>query len=375
MNAALETHSSGLFEPTSVLGWVHDEDAATEKTARLVNAARAGLDVDSEPTSIGETVGQSVAVVGDAQLAAAMPESADVTLIADGREFDDVGADLSDVRVERGRVIDVFRSLGDIELTLEARVTDDCIDCMECVRAGPDDAVTRTPVDVDPAATGGEWIDVCPTDAIDLEGVRRTVSFDQVVHPDGEDDAPAGRPATTPTPTSGRSRPSATYSTPIDRRFSTSRWTSVRRVTPDRRVSSLLRRLSPRRGVEARTTRGQLRPFVLSELRACTSSCPTGAVDLADRSNERIAREVEALVDEEPNGGLLDWSSSAAVDPQIVAFVCSERAQTALSRYGQLAASGREEVSYPRSFPFASTVRTRSGRHTSSTRSQRVPTA
>ena len=333
-------------------GWVHDRDAATEKTARLVNAARAGLDVESEPQSVGGNVGRSVAVVGDAQLAAAMPESADVTLVADGQEFDDVGTDLSDVRLERGRVLDVSGSLGNIEITLEARVTEDCIDCMECVRAGPDDAVTRTPVDVDPNAPAGEWVDVCPTDAIDLDGVKRTVSFDQVVFPDGEDDAPGG---TTGYHTDADLGTIAAVSDLLepDR-------PSYLDLEMDVCASGDSGQEGCRACYDACPHEAVSKPaphevsFDLSACQncgACTSSCPTGAVELADRSNEQIAREVEALLDEEPSGGLLDWSSTTAIDPQVVAFVCSERAETALSRYGQLAASGREDVSYPPILP------------------------
>ncbi|ELY46557.1 hydrogenase iron-sulfur subunit [Natronorubrum bangense] len=333
-------------------GWVHDKDAATEKTARLVNAARAGLDVESEPASVGGNVGRSVAVVGDAQLAAAMPESADVTLVADGQEFDDVGTDLSDVRLERGRVLDVSGSLGNIEITLEARVTEDCIDCMECVRAGPDDAVTRTPVDVDPDAPGGEWVDVCPTDAIDLDGGKRTVSFDQVVFPDGEDDAPGG---TTGYHTDADLGTIAAVSDLLepDR-------PSYLDLEMDVCASGDSGQEGCRACYDACPHEAVSKPaphevsFDLSACQncgACTSSCPTGAVELADRSNERLAREVEALLDEEPSGGLLDWSSTTAIDPQVIAFVCSERAETALSRYGQLAASGREDVSYPPILP------------------------
>jgi len=49
-------------------GWVHSEDEATEKTARLVNAARARIDGNGskEKTAVGNEVG----VVADAELAA-----------------------------------------------------------------------------------------------------------------------------------------------------------------------------------------------------------------------------------------------------------------------------------------------------------------
>ncbi len=332
-------------------GWVHDERAATEKTARLVNAARARLDTGDTPASIGIDVGTSVAVVGDPHFAAALPERADVTLIADGEELDDVETDLGSVRIQRGRVRDVSGTLGNVDVTLKARVTKDCIDCMECVRAGPDGAVTRTPVDVDPGTPGGEWVDVCPTDAIDLEGVTRTITFDQVVHPDGEDSAPGG--------TTG-------YHTATD----LSTVAEVSDLLGYERASFLDLEMDVcasgdsdqegcRRCYDACPHGAVSKPAAdevsfdrsaCQNCGACTSSCPTGAVDLADRSNETIAREIEALVAEEPGGGLLDRTPEA-IEPQVVAFVCSQRAERALSRYGRMAARGDAEVSYPPILP------------------------
>ncbi|WIV66486.1 hydrogenase iron-sulfur subunit [Natrialbaceae archaeon AArc-T1-2] len=332
-------------------GWVHDERAATEKTARLVNAARASLVDGDEPASVGGDVGRSVAVVGDAQLAAAMPDSADVSLIADGQELDDVGVDLSAVSLERGRVRDVSGTLGNFEVVLESRVTEDCIDCMECVRLGPDDGVTRTPVDVDPDVDSGEWVEVCPTDAIDLEGVTRTVPFDQVVHPDGADDAVGG---TTGYHTDDDLGTIAAVSDllGLDRG-------SYLELEPDVCAAGDSGQEGCRACYDACPHDAVSKPapdevsFDLAACQncgACTSSCPTGAVELTERSSERIAREVEALVDEAPGGGLLD-RSGPAIDEQVVAFVCSERAERALSTYGRMAARGDADVSYPPILP------------------------
>jgi hypothetical protein len=43
--------------------------------------------------------------------------------------------------------------------------------------------VTRNPVDIAPEAPDGEWADCCPVDAIDLDGVERTIEADQVIFP------------------------------------------------------------------------------------------------------------------------------------------------------------------------------------------------
>ena len=332
-------------------GWVHDERAATEKTARLVNAARTRLDDDGETESVGGDVGTSVAVVGDAGFAAALPEKADVTLIADGADFDSADHDLDDIRIVRGRVRDVSGALGNVDVTLAARVTEDCIDCMECVRAGPDDAVTRTPIDIDPNAPRGEWIDVCPTDAIDLDGITRTLRFDQVVHPGGPDRSVGG--------TTGY-HTEATLSTvaAVSDLLGYERG-SFLDLGMDVCASGDSGQEGCRNCYDACPHGAVSKPaadevsFDLSACQncgACTSSCPTGAVGLTERSNERIAREVEALVTEEPSGGLLD-RTPPAIETQIVAFVCSERAERALSVYGRMAARGDADVEYPPILP------------------------
>ena len=331
--------------------WVHEGAAATEKTARLVNAARASLDDREDAPAIGGDVGSSVAVVGDAELAASLPRRADVTLLADGEDFDGTDADLGGVRIERGRVVDVAGSLGNIEVTLEARVTDDCIDCMECVYANPSGDVTRTPVDVDPEASDGPWTEICPTDAIDLEGVTRTLTFDQVVHPDGEDPAPGG---TTGYHTGADATTVAAVSDLLDHDRP-----SPLDLDMDVCASGESGEEGCRACYDACPHGAVSKPasdevsFDLSACQncgACTSSCPTGAVELVERSNEHVAREVEALVVEEPGGGLLS-RASPDIETQVVAFVCSERAERALLRYGRLAARGDAEVSYPPILP------------------------
>ena len=331
-------------------GWVHDERAATEKTARLVNASRSSLDAEPDVPSTDSNVGTSVAVVADAQFAAALPEAADVTLIADGREFDDVAVDLDDIRLERGRVRTVAGSLGELDVTLEATVTEDCIDCMKCVREGPDGAITRTPVDIAPDTPHGEWVDVCPTDAIDLDGVSRTLTFDQVVYP-GSDDPAAG--GTTGFHTDTELSTVAAVSDLLSPGTE-----SFLDLEMDVCASGDSGQEGCRACYDACPHGAVSKPAVdtiefngsaCQNCGACTSSCPTGAVELTDRSNEQLAREVEALLAEEPGGGLLD-RTPPAIDPQVIAFVCSKEAQRALRQYGREAARGAD-IEYPPILP------------------------
>ncbi len=330
-------------------GWVHGERAATEKTARLVGAARAGLGVDGEPETVTST-GTDVAVVGDATLAASLPDGADVTLIADGRELEDVAVDLEDIRIERGRVVDVSGSLGRFELTLESRVTEACVDCMACHRAGPEGAITRRPVDVEPGTSGGEWVDVCPTDAIELGGIERTLRFDQVVNPDGADDAPGG---TTGYHTdTGLAVAAVSELLAVERPSHLELEMDVCASGESGQEGCRLCHDACPHGAVSKPAADEV-AFDLAACRncgACTSSCPTGAVSLADRSNRRLAREVEALLVEEPPSGLLD-RSEPPIEPAVLAFVCSERAERALSRYGRLTASGEGDASYPPILP------------------------
>ncbi|MES3516711.1 MAG: hydrogenase iron-sulfur subunit [Natronomonas sp.] len=338
-------------------GWVHDEAAATDKTSRLVNAARAGRQQKPMPRSSIHQAGHEVVVVGAPDAAEALAGAADVTLIANGEELAGVEADLEDVDVERGRVVDVDGTYGEFEVTIEARVTDDCISCMKCVHAGPDGMVTRRPVDIDPDAPDGDWIDVCPTDAIEMDGVSTTVECDQVIYPTGNDGTVGGQ-----------------------RGFHTGEIDALTIDTVERLLGGFegpdfldlnmdvcaagnygeegcnaCVEACPHGAVE-RTSVDEV-GFHLDSCQncgACTSECPTGAVELREPSNERIAREVETLLDAPEDSGLVSGllgGSAAAIDSPIIAFVCSERARDAIREYGRLAAAGQTEIEYPPILP------------------------
>ena len=337
-------------------GWVHEEAAATEKTSRLVNAARAGRQEVAMPRSSIHQAGYDVVVVGDPETASTLAGGADVTLIADGEELAD--ADLDDVEVERGRVVDADGTYGDFEVTVRARVTEDCISCMKCVHAGPDGMVTRRPVDIDPDAPRGEWIDVCPTDAIDMDGVERTFECDQIVYPNGDNGAVGGQRGFYTGPVDGLTIDSVQrllggFEGPdfLDLEMEVCAAGHNREEGCNVCVDAC-----PHGAVE-RTDIDEV-GFHLDSCQdcgACTSACPTGAVQLDDPSNRRIAREVEALVDpgEDDSGfvsGLLG-GSEAGLESPIVAFVCSERARDALREYGRMAAAGELDVEYPPILP------------------------
>lgn len=336
-------------------GWVHDEAGATAKTARMVNARAAGLEAESVPRSIEQEAGDSVAVVGDPETAAALAEDADVTLIADGKELVDSTAELDDVTVERGRVVDVDGRYGEFTVRLEARVTEECISCMKCVHAGPDGALTRYPVDIDPDAPDGAWTDVCPTDAIEMDGVERNLEVDQIVYPAASRRTRGGR--------------IGFYTAPID----AATVSAVKRhlggiSKPDHLDLAMdvcaagdssqpgcneCVEACPHDAVErVKIDEVAFHKEACQNCGACTSSCPTGAARLREPSNERIAREVEALLrpTDEEGGWLLNRSGSDLESP-IVAFVCSEEADDALAEYGRLAAAGKEAVAYPPILP------------------------
>ncbi|MFB6302833.1 MAG: 4Fe-4S dicluster domain-containing protein [Haloferacaceae archaeon] len=333
--------------------WVHDDDAATDKTARLINAASAGLREEAVSRTVTREAGDRVAVVGDAETAATLADAADVTLIADGNDFVDA-EDLDGVTVERGRVVAVEGGFGAFEVTLEARVTEDCIGCMDCVREGPDGKVTERPVDIDPDTPGGEWIEVCPTDAIDLDGVERIREFDQVLHPEAEPDTRGGRVGFYPGQVDGGTIAAVeAHLGGIEK---------PRFLDLDMEVCAAGASSQPgcNECVEA-CPHGAVERSAIDEVSfdevacqncgACTSACPTGATMLREPSNERIAREVEALLDAgDENGGWLPWSGSGGIETEVVAFLCSERAAERLRAYGRRA--GRDDdVEYPPVLP------------------------
>lgn len=333
--------------------WVHDAGAATDKTARLLNAEVAGLHEEPVSRTVERQAGDSVAVVGDAETAAALADTADVTLVANGAEFAGADVDLDAVEVARGEVVGVDGTFGDFEVTLASRVTEDCISCMDCVREGPD-GVTARPVQIPRAAPDGDWTDVCPTGAIDLDGVTRTLAFDQVVYPAASSPVRGGR--------------MGLYTGPVDAGTVAAVESLLNGVEKpahlDLDMDVCAAGASSQEGctacVEACPHDAVQRPAVdevafdqiaCQDCGACTSSCPTGAVRLRDPSNERIAREVEALLTSETDdGGWLFSRGSDGIETEVVAFVCSERAADRLREYGQRA--GRDEgVSYPPVLP------------------------
>jgi Fe-S-cluster-containing hydrogenase component 2/coenzyme F420-reducing hydrogenase delta subunit len=333
--------------------WVHDSDAATDKTARLLNATYAGLQEEAVSGTVSRDAGDRVAVVGDPETAAALAGSATVTLVADGRELRNVDADLDDVDVARGAVVDVDGRFGEFELTLESRVTDACIDCMECVREGPA-GVTARPVQIPADAPDGEWTEVCPTDAIDLDGTTRRIAADQVVHPEADPDTRGGR--------------LGYYTGPVDAATIAAVESHLGGVEKpaflDLEMDVCAAGASSQRGCTACSDacpHGAVdRPAVDSvafdevacrNCGACTSACPTGATMLREPSNRRIAREVESLLTAETDdGGWLFAGGESGIDRPVVAFVCSERAADRLREYGRRSALGTD-VSYPPVLP------------------------
>ncbi|WP_348607588.1 hydrogenase iron-sulfur subunit [Halobaculum rarum] len=336
-------------------GWVHERDDATDKTARLINARRTGLEYEAATRTVSREAGEQVLVVGDAETAAALSDSAEVTLLADGAEYADTDADLSDVAVERGRPVAVEGRFGEFEVRVEARVTDDCISCMKCVKEGPDGMVTRRPVDIHPDAPEGEWTDCCPTDAIDLSGVTHTVDADQVVDPAGTSTARAGR--------------IGYYTGPVDAGTIAAVESLLGGVEKpkylDLEMDVCAAGESGQQGctacVDACPHGAVERPAVdevefdltaCENCGACTSSCPTGATSLREPSNERIAREVEALLSRETDeGGIWPFTGGDdGIETPVIAFTCDERAAAALDEYGRRAAAG-EDITYPPVLP------------------------
>nr|WP_239685548.1 hydrogenase iron-sulfur subunit [Halolamina pelagica] len=76
---------------------------------------------------------------------------------------------------------------------------------------------------------------------------------------------------------------------------------------------------------------------------ACTSACPTGAVELREPTNERLAREVESLVDIDEGGRISQFfGGDPGIESPVVAFVCSEQAADALESYGRRVGRGED---------------------------------
>lgn len=367
----LELHpeATSFVDHRDVAARVHDPDEAADKAARLVDARAAGLREEAVSRRVSREAGDHVVVVGSPVTASTLAgatdgDAADVTLVANGRDLSDAEG-LGAVTVDRGRVVAVDGRYGEFEVTVEARVTEDCIGCMDCVREGPEGKVTAHPVDIDPDAPGGDWVDVCPTDAIDLDGVTRTIEADQVVFPGGDavvhprSDAPAGA-----TPTAGVV---GLYTGPVDGATVAAVESLLGGVEKpqylDLDMDVCAAGDSSQQGCTACSDAcphgAVLRPAVdevefdrvaCQDCGACTSACPTGATKLREPSNERLAREVEALLAPAEESGWLPWGDDAGIDTEVVAFTCSERAADRLREYGRRAGRG-EAVSYPPVLP------------------------
>lgn len=336
-------------------GWVHDASAATDKTARMVNAAAAGMAHEAGPGNHTQEAGDRVLVVGDAEAAVALAEEADVTLVADGEDLSDA-PDLDEVTVERGRPVGVTGEFGNFRVELQAGVTEDCISCMKCLKEGPDEHMTARPVDIDPDAPRGDWEECCPVDAIAVDGTAREIEVDQVVWPAATRQARGGRVGF--------------YTGPVDAGTVSAVSSLLGGVSKpdflDLAMDVCAAGASSKQGctecVDACPHEAVSRPRVdevsfdktaCQNCGACTASCPTGAVQLREPSNERIAREVEALVTptvDDDGGWLFGRGGEAGVETPVVAFVCSERAAEALSEFGRRAARG-DDVTYPPILP------------------------
>jgi len=331
--------------------WVHDPEEATDKVARLINATHAGLREESVSRTVAREAGNRVAVVGDADAAAALADSADVVLVANGGEFSEAER-LDGVDLRRGRVVDVEGEYGGFELTLEANVTDDCIGCMECVVEMPGHTTAR-PVDVSPDAPEGDWVECCPTDAIDLDGVTEAVEVDQVVFPGASSPrggvvgfytgpVDAGTVAAVESRLGGIEKPDF-----LDFEMDVCAAGDSSQMGCNACVEAC-----PHGAVERPTIDSvEFDKVACQDCGACTASCPTGATMLREPSNRRLAREVEAVLDPElDEGGFLSGSEEPTIGTGVVAFVCSEYAADRLREYGRRAARG-EDVAYPPVLP------------------------
>jgi Fe-S-cluster-containing hydrogenase component 2 len=226
---------------------------------------------------------------------------------------------------------------------------------MECVRHGPDGMVTSRPVDIDPEAPDGEWADCCPTDAIEMDGHRRRLEFDQVVHPGASPMERGGRVgfytgsvdaatvAAVESLLGGYDGPDF-----LDLEMDVCAAGAASQEGCTACVDAC-----PHGAVERpRVDEVEFHKEACRNCGACTSSCPTGAVRLREPSNERLAREVEALLapTTDDSGGWLFDRGTSGIETPVVAFVCSERAAEAVAEYGRRAAKG-EDLSYPPVLP------------------------
>lgn len=146
-----------------------------ENRSRLVGAtARAAL-VSPTRRTIPELRGAGgVVVVGDLQGAREASSVAEVTLVADGRDFS--SAFLGGVELVRGSAKTVEREKGRLALKVETRVLDDCTGCGACFG---ENGVTARPVDV----LSDEDME-CPIGAIADSPVVEEVVGDQVIWPE-----------------------------------------------------------------------------------------------------------------------------------------------------------------------------------------------
>ncbi|MFA9518240.1 hydrogenase iron-sulfur subunit [Halopenitus sp. H-Gu1] len=352
----LHPEATAFVDHRESAGWVHDEEAATDKAARLFNRTTAGLKEEAFSRTVSQETGDRVAVVGNPRFAetVATETDADVTLVANGDDFDDYEGALADVTVQRGRIEGIEGEYGEFDIHLRACVTDDCISCMECVEQGPDGGVTSVPVDVHPDAPTGEWIECCPTDAIDPDGIDVELTADQVVYPGARDVARGGR-------VGFHTDADAHTVASVQRHLGGVEKPQFLDIDMDVCASgdsgqqgcTVCTDACPHDAV-ARPTVDSVTfdPIACQNCGACTSGCPTGAVELREPSNRRIAREVEALLDpSDDDGGLFSiFRGDSGIDTPVVAFVCSERAARTLETYGRRAAEGAD-IAYPPVLP------------------------
>jgi Fe-S-cluster-containing hydrogenase component 2 len=353
--AGLHPDATAFVDHREGAAWVHDRAEATDKTARLINATAAGTRELAGERRVSREAGDRVAVVGDPETAAALADTADVTLLANGREYADADVDLSDVRLRRGGVASVDGEYGGFTVTLHSRVTDDCISCMECVREGPDGMVTSRPVDIHPDAPDGEWVDCCPTDAIEMDGVATSLEVDQVVYPGADRRERGGRIGFYTTADAGTVAAVESLLGGVEKpRYIDLEMDVCAAGDSGQQGCTECSDACPH-GAVARPSVDSvdIDPVACQNCGACTSACPTGAVSLREPSNRRLAREVEALVEAENDEGWWPFGGgSDGIETPVVAFTCSESARDRLQKYGrEAAAAGGLDGGYPPVLP------------------------